>query len=365
MQKDLWHYARTKLAQQVVNMFDIGLSSALTFFAPRRMGKTEFLRKDILPYAQKNKWAVHYFSFLESNGNSQTLYTRSILEFAINNGSIKNQSGIMGRVKKIGGQAGALKAEAELSSQTNLELNLQAIIDKLGQHKKTILLLDEVQSLANNQHNNPFVASLRTALDTNKDRVKAIFTGSSREGLRQMFSKANAPFFHYGQNLDFPPLTKAFTDHLADVYRQATTRTLDQETLWQAFQQMDLVPQLIRALVENLALNPNLSIDTAKQQLLADLYNDRAYIEAWQDLSRLEQLLLVNIAPGKTPLFARDTRQQLAKQLGIEELKASTVQSAMRVLDRKGLIIKSSSESRHIIEDPNFKSWLEKVDGAS
>ncbi|MDF1795571.1 MAG: hypothetical protein P1U63_03430 [Coxiellaceae bacterium] len=148
MQKDLWHFARTTLAQQVVNMFDIGLSSALTFFAPRRMGKTEFLRKDILPYAQKHKWAVHYFSFLESNGNSQKLYTRSILEFAIKNGAIKNQSGIMGQVKKIGGQAGALKAEVELNSQTNLELNLQAIIDKLSKHKKTILLLDEVQSPA-------------------------------------------------------------------------------------------------------------------------------------------------------------------------------------------------------------------------
>ncbi len=33
-----------------------------------------------------------------------------------------------------------------------------------------------------------------------------------------MFSVSSAPFFHYGQNLPFPNIAKAFTDYsLADV----------------------------------------------------------------------------------------------------------------------------------------------------
>ena len=70
MQKnDLWHYARTILATQIIAMFDSGLSSSFIFFAPRRMGKTEFLRKDIQPLAETNGWNVFYFSFLDAADN--------------------------------------------------------------------------------------------------------------------------------------------------------------------------------------------------------------------------------------------------------------------------------------------------------
>ena len=65
MSQNLWHFPRTVLAQQIIGMFDSGLSNALTFFAPRRMGKTEFLLKDIKPYAEKQHWQTFYFSFLE------------------------------------------------------------------------------------------------------------------------------------------------------------------------------------------------------------------------------------------------------------------------------------------------------------
>lgn len=44
---DPWHFPRTELAKQILGMFETGLASSLTFFAPRRMGKTEFLRKDL------------------------------------------------------------------------------------------------------------------------------------------------------------------------------------------------------------------------------------------------------------------------------------------------------------------------------
>ena len=45
---DPWHFPRTELAKQILGMFETGLASSLTFFAPRRMGKTEFLRNE--PY---------------------------------------------------------------------------------------------------------------------------------------------------------------------------------------------------------------------------------------------------------------------------------------------------------------------------
>jgi ATP:corrinoid adenosyltransferase len=344
-------------------MFDMGLSSALTFFAPRRMGKTEFLRKDIMPYACQHGWDVHYFSFLDAQAQPEEKYKRSLLQFALETGCIKGQAR-KSRIKRLKGAVAGISAEIEMRDKDNQDnvYGLNDLVCMIAAHKRSILLLDEVQALASHPANDQFIASLRTALDTNKDRIKVIFTGSSREKLTHMFSKASAPFFHFGQNLDFPCLGKEFSDHLAAIFQQVTQRELDRDKLWQAFQEMDYVPQLVRSLVERLALNPNLTVDLGKKQLLADLYHDRSYADIWQKLSQLEKLVLREIAAGDAALYAEGTVKKLSSQLGLDDLKKSSVQSTLRSLTRKDLVIKSIIKDNYVVDDPNFCSWLETVE---
>ncbi|TDR81363.1 hypothetical protein [Paludibacterium purpuratum] len=64
MAPDTLLHPREQLAQSVLRMLTAGLSSALTLFAPRRMGKTEFLVKDLMPLAENNGWRVFYYSFM-------------------------------------------------------------------------------------------------------------------------------------------------------------------------------------------------------------------------------------------------------------------------------------------------------------
>jgi len=78
---DIWHYARKKLAEQVLGMFENGLSSALVFFAPRRMGKTEFLRKDMMPLAASKDWNVFYFSFLDVGSDPAMEFAQALTDF--------------------------------------------------------------------------------------------------------------------------------------------------------------------------------------------------------------------------------------------------------------------------------------------
>lgn len=202
-------------------MFESGLSNALVFFAPRRMGKTEFLRKDIQPLAEKKGWQVFYLSFLDTG-----------------------------------------------------------------------------------------------------DRVQ-----------------------------------REFTSALAEV--KVTKRKLDGDLLWSNFLDMDKVPQLARSLVERLALNPSLTLVDAKEQLLSDVFNDRALIEIWENASKLEQLLLKEIAKGVEAVFSQKQRTVFARSLGVPELTVSSVQSSIRVLQRKNLIGKLPEGSNYYIDDPNFKSWLQ------
>lgn len=361
MSKDIWHFPRTELAQQVLGMFESGLSSALVFFAPRRMGKTEFLRKDIFPLAEKNKWKVFYFSFLDSGSNVQEEYTQALAHFAETIGAIHNKNSMLSRIRKMGAEAGGIKASVELD-KVQYSSDMKSIFENLAKQNKILLLMDEVQVLAKNERNDQFIAGLRTVLDTNKDVIKAIFTGSSREGLRTMFSTASAPFFHFGQNLNFPELGLDFIKHLAAIFQQVTKRHLNEQQLWRTFQEMDKVPQLARALVERLALNPGQTITKAKTQLLTDIFSDRAFVEMWHGLSKLEQLLLKEISVGPEKLFAEAQRAHYAKVLGVKTLTVPAIQSALRVLQRRNLIGKTPDRAGYFIDDPNFKSWLQNLE---
>ena len=360
MKNDPWHYSREDLAKQILGMFENNLSSALVFFAPRRMGKTEFLRKDIMPLAERHGWAVFYFSFLDVGLNPTEEFVRSLLKFAEEKKFINPQNSLLNNINEVSVHTNIIKigvgGSIKLKASKKHDFNLKDLLSEISKKNKLLLLMDEVQVLAQTSNAN-FIAAFRTALDINKDGIKVIFTGSSQTGLRRIFSQAKAPFFHYGQNIDFPKLDKGFTDYLAEIFKKVTGRMLNENSLWKVFEEFQQVTQLARALVERMALNPNLKIEEAKNQLLAEISDDRKYVEVWEKISNLEQALLILIAKGQTSFFSASTNTDLIKQLGIHKLGVSTIQSAVRTLTRKNLI-GAQDRSNYFIDDPNFKNWI-------
>lgn len=353
---DPWHYPRIALAEQVMGMFDTGLSSALVFFAPRRMGKTEFLLKDIMPLAESKGWQVLYFSFLDVGENAGAEFTTALATLISTPKKLTKP--LLRNIKKISGEAAGIKIETELNHSPPSSLSMKKCMDTLATQGKVLLLMDEIQALTQHRSNLAFISSLRTLLDINKDNIKTIFTGSSREGLRRMFSQSSAPFFHFGQNLPFPTLDRNFVTHLTSIFKRATQRTLDVDLLWSVFIDMQYSPQMARALVERMVLNPDLSIGQAKQQLMDDISNDRAFIDIWATCSVLEQLLIQEIIHDTHHLFSNALRKQLAQSLGIHELSVPTIQSTLRTLQRKGLIGKHPERGTYFIDDPNFENWI-------
>ena len=360
MATDIWHYPRTTLAKQVVHLFVMGLSSALVFFAPRRMGKTEFLLKDIQPMIRKKGWKCLYFSFLDTGKDPHKEFTTALIQFAEHSGLSLKSLKLFKYIKKVSGKFIGVEAGIEFDNSQQLHDSMKEVLVHLAKHKKLMLLVDEIQVLARQESNQLFIASLRTILDTNKDNIKVIFTGSSQAGLRDMFSRADAPFFHYGQNLPFPELDKAFTDHIANAFYTATKRKLDKKILWEMFVELDKVPQLIRALVERMVLNPNLSMPDAKEQTLQALINDREYTKAWDNCSALERLLLEKIMHAEHSLFSHSLRENLAQRLGVEELTVPSIQSAVRSLQRKSLISALGGRQGYAFDDLSFECWLKE-----
>jgi hypothetical protein len=82
-------------------------------------------------------------------------------------------------------------------------LLLDQYCERLAKGRKpAFLLFDEFQELARSKAAAPLIAALRTSLDKRKDGLVAVFTGSSREGLRAMFSPREAPFFRFATPID-------------------------------------------------------------------------------------------------------------------------------------------------------------------
>lgn len=358
LKKDLWHYPRKELANQIMAMFENGLSSSFIFFAQRRMGKTEFLRKDMLPVAESKGWNVLYFSFLDAADNPVEQFNKALEHYINNRGIISKIRTAAKRISKVSAGMSKVNAGLELNKPEKIDLDIKNLISTLAGTGNTLLLMDEVQALASNPKNDVFIASFRTALDINKDLIKVIFTGSSQTGLRKMFSQAKAPFFHFGQNLNFPELDQKFTAHLCEAFKSATMRSMDSQALWDVFVDMDKVPLFIRSVVERMALNPDLSIKDAQAELKAEIFGNREFKERWESLSDLEKQLLVFITQGIEQLFSAETRKNFAEKLKLEDLPIYTLQAPVKRLLRQGIIGKSEERAAYFIDDPNFKNWI-------
>jgi len=64
---DPWHFPRPDLAQSYLRSFDLGLTSARRLFARRRMGKSEFLKHDLLPAAMHDGYLAAYTKTITRN----------------------------------------------------------------------------------------------------------------------------------------------------------------------------------------------------------------------------------------------------------------------------------------------------------
>ena len=221
MARDPWHFRRDELAEQVLATLARGPVQALSLFAPRRAGKTEFLVQDLAPCAEGQGHRVIYASFWQA-----PLSPLAVLLHALEKS--RELGGLADRIRtsalrvapklklsaSVPGTGAGAEAEIDLTRlrgepPTNLLLHLDDLLGRVStKGRPTILLLDEVQELARNRANASLVAALRTGLDKRRDGLRAVFTGSSRAGLAAMFSDREAPFFHFATPIDLPALRR-------------------------------------------------------------------------------------------------------------------------------------------------------------
>ncbi|NNU17569.1 hypothetical protein HK107_14655 [Parvularcula sp. ZS-1/3] len=361
---DPWHFHRRELAERTVLALTKGPTKALTLFAPRRKGKTEFLRKDLTPAAEKEGHVVVYISFWDPLEPLALLV--DALEQAVARKTITGKAGAAVRritpklklsAKLPGTGAGG---EIDLSqippeTRTSLVAHVDTLLGRLEKPKrKTILLLDEVQELARRERDEGLVAALRTSLDVRSDGLSTVFTGSSREGLRTMFSASKAPFFHFGSQFDLEPLGDEFVDHLIARVLELNGTALDREVAIEAYRSLGRSPYHFRALIEDIVLRPDLSIEDALVAYRRRLAAKQGYDTFWLGLKPLHRALLGALATEYPP-FGAEASAMIESETGKEPAK-STVQRALASLADQGIIDRWDGDWR--FADDELRIWL-------
>jgi hypothetical protein len=371
---DPWHYPRETLADRHLALIAGGLANALVLFGPRRTGKTEFLLQDLAPAAERAGHRVVYASFWQSPLSPAGVLLHA-LESARGRGSLAERlrtlAGNLAPRLRIAGNLAGAEAEAEIDltalsgpAPSDILLVIDTLLGRLARPgKPAILLLDEVQELAADAANRPLVAALRTGLDRRRDGLATVFTGSSRDGLAAMFSRREAPFFHFATSIDLPPLDDGFVDHLLAAFAAATGAVLDREAALATFAALHRNPFFFRKLLELLLSRSRRDIKAALGEVQARLSEELGYDRQWLGLSALQRAVLHALAGGSgemaaTRPFAAGTRAAMGAVLGTEPPSTPQVQAAIRRLVRLGLVSRADRASDYAFEDPEFARWV-------
>jgi hypothetical protein len=105
---DPWHFARPELARKYLQTFEIGLISAQALFAPRRMGKSEFLEQDLIPAAQKSGLLTEYLNLWDAREHPRG----AVISALARAGSPR---GLSAPIKKLKGPLKKVKASAKVT----------------------------------------------------------------------------------------------------------------------------------------------------------------------------------------------------------------------------------------------------------
>lgn len=370
MADDPWHYSRDGLAQAYFDQFDTRLTHASVLFGPRRTGKTEFLLKDLGPLAQANGWRVAYVSLWQSRLSPLATIIHA-LAAANKRGSLVDRADALAttlrpKVKIGASELAGAKGEIELDLSTlrgppagDQLLHLDDLIDRFApKAKRALLLFDEAQELAVDTGQAPLVAALRTSLDKRKDRLAALFTGSSRQRLQDMFGHRDAPFFQFAAFTHWPQLDDGFVDHMVLTFARVVNAKLDRAACIDAFHALDRNPFFFRKMLELLAFDPARDVPKAMAAVCARVADDLRYPETWAALGPLQRALALSIAEGVDAPFAQATLARIGARIGGPAPTRAQAQAAIRHLMRAGIISRTNARGGYAFDDPQLSAWM-------
>ena len=359
-----WHYPRPDFAEQLHGLLTRGPSHALSMFGPRRTGKTQFLLNDLGPLAEARRHRVVYVSFWQLSTSPLALLLYR-LDRALNHGGVferigRATEGLKAKfsISALGGKIEVDLGKAQTSPPEDLFLVLDRLLDRFSDPKRpSILMFDEFQELAKSKQGDTVIAALRTALDTRKDSLVSVFTGSSQLGLKQVFSRRKAPFYRFATPVQLPTLTEAFVDHQLAAFHRAFRGRVNRDNALKVFHANGQDPMVLQRWLMARGTYAGIDDDEILARVKSEIAGEYGFEETWLDqLTAMHRAVLWMLANRIESPQGQAGEAYIGALLPDEEIKTSKIQSALNTLERRGLADQFDKQWR--ISDPLFETWV-------
>jgi hypothetical protein len=360
-----WHFARPLLAEHHLRAFDLGLISATALHAKRRMGKTEFLTKDLTPKAAERGYVVGYCNLWQEDQNPAEAIAEAVAAcsaprhvLAKVRDKLKTHVATLKVSGKVAGMAeGSAKLEFREAEKKNVT-KLRSAFAALDRSKnRGLLLIDEAQVLADKRHRS-LEKALRAMLDTRKDHLKVIFTGSSEDRLRTMFGAEDKAFYNWARVEPLPLLGEEFVRELTRRANALATMKIKLQDSLRAFDSLKRVPELFRRFLSQYLANAFEGVDRAIDTCRQSVYTEEGFAARWDKMLPADRLVLQWFAQGQEDLHGAKSLAWIGKVLKLgRPADRSVPQNALKRLRERQILIQSDI-GVYRFEDEAFKDWV-------
>ncbi|MCW7538339.1 hypothetical protein OOT46_10855 [Aquabacterium sp. A7-Y] len=365
-------HRRTELARIYCDALEgrgvLDFTSGLFLAAPRRTGKSTFLREDLIPVMRERGWEPVYVDLWSDRDREPGELIAGTIRKALD-----QQDGVVLKAaKRIGldrlNVMGTLSLDLSKIGQPG-GATLADALEQLRQQagKPLALLVDEAQHALSTEGGTRTMFALKAARDrlnqgTGKFGLHLVMTGSNRDKLAHLVLRKSEPFYGAGITR-FPLLDRGFVEAYAQWLNRQFAQGMEfpVEVLEQAFDLVGRRPEMLKRIV-----GEAVSEFGGAAALSAQLMENAKELQrrAWRDFESLYNTLtdsqkavldgVARLSPDYEP-FSEEAHAAYQTLTG-KRLAASSVQSALDALRDKELLWRAG-RGTYAFEDDGLRAW--------
>jgi len=363
-----------QLSQQILQSSPTSASPSGVFLAaPRRTGKSTFVREDLRPALEaKGALVVYVDLWADRNVDPSELLAAAIrAEMSKHDNAIKKLAkgiGISGG--KIGGIDFSLD-RIGIGKDVTLAKALAALSDEVK--LPIVIVIDEAQHALTSQAGMDTLFALKAARDelnsSAHSGLRLVCTGSNRDKLAMLRNSKDQAF--YGAPLvSFPHLDKDYIEWFCK--HVGLPAALDPEKVWPLFEKTGWRPELLGAAADSLRFDFNIAAadvpgrfaTAVDEQIEAATAETMRVIHALTPLQTAVLYVLAESGTNYRPFEAGtlDKYRKALKEAGepaesATKVDATSVQAALQALQEKWLIWRAS-RGVYALEDASLQDLL-------
>ncbi len=361
----MWNFKRAELALTVKKWFTEGLATSVAIIAPRRKGKTHFLLQDLSPILLAEYTVVYTSLWKNPNNPAEGILLDVNTAIANNKSSIRKLITMAPNISQLNisnellGKAEIVLANNPIPASQSLIAELDASIKQLitTSKKPVVLMIDEIQHLKSKPEFNDLTFTLRTLFDESKNKVKSLFTGSSRTNMHLLLNEQQAPFYQFAQVIDFPDLGDEYLAHLQKNLSDSG-ELVALPKLRAAYIEFDKSPFWMQKLATSMIMD-NMPFDDCieyTQRLIAIELNFSGIYQAMKPQDRIVFMAVAN----KEQLYSDKLRSEIERKCKVKGNNPN-IQTALDRLVGDGIISKHL-RAGYQIEKPGLRAYIDNLE---